>query len=72
MPSPLFFDLSTWHRINLLYGASTRETLRELRDFFADVRQYERLRKVVQEAMGHELLTRTEAAKIAARPIAMQ
>ncbi len=65
MPSPLFFDLSTWHRINLLYGASTRETLRELRDFFADVRQYERLRKVVLEAMGHDLLTRTEAAKIA-------
>lgn len=65
MPSPLFFDLSTWHRINLLYGAATRETLRELRDFFADARLYDRLRKVVQEALGHELLTRTEAAKIA-------
>ena len=22
MPSPLYFDLSTWHRINLLYGAA--------------------------------------------------
>ncbi|MFO1302455.1 MAG: Hsp70 family protein [Burkholderiales bacterium] len=65
MPSPLFFDLSTWHRINLLYGAATRETLRELRDFFADANVYARLCRVVQEAMGHDLLTRTEAAKIA-------
>ncbi|MFO1303083.1 MAG: Hsp70 family protein [Burkholderiales bacterium] len=65
MPSPLFFDLSTWHRINLLYGAATRETLRELRDFFADATLYARLCRVVEEALGHELLTRTEAAKIA-------
>lgn len=65
MPSPLFFDLSTWHRINLLYGAATRETLRELREFFADPAMYARLRRVVHEALGHELLSRTEAAKIA-------
>ena len=64
MPSPLFFDLATWHRINLLYGAATRETLRELRDFFGDAAMYARLRRVVEEALGHELLTRTEAAKI--------
>lgn len=65
MPSPLFFDLSTWHRINLLYGAATRETLRELREFFVDAGQYERLRRVVDGRLGHELLSRTEAAKIA-------
>lgn len=64
MPSPLFFDLSTWHRINLMYGASTRETLRELADFFVDPVQYARLRRVVAERLGHELLARTEAAKI--------
>ncbi len=64
MPSPLFFDLSTWHRINLLYGASTRETLRELADFFVDSVQYARLRRVVDERLGHDLLARTEAAKI--------
>jgi hypothetical chaperone protein len=65
MPAPLFFDLSTWHRINLMYGAATREMLRELREFFVDPRAYARLRKVVDEALGHELLARTEAAKIA-------
>ncbi len=65
MPSPLFFDLSTWHRINLLYGASTRETLRELGDFFVDPRIYARLRTAVDERLGHELLARTEGAKIA-------
>jgi len=64
MPSPLFFDLSTWHRINLLYGAATREVLRELREFFVDARMYARLRKVVNDALGHELLARTETAKI--------
>jgi len=65
MPSPLFYDLSTWHRINLLYGASTRETLRELREFFVDARLYARLCGVVEERLGHELLARTEGAKIA-------
>ncbi len=65
MPAPLFFDLSTWHRINLLHGASTRETLRELREFFVDAALYARLCRVVDERLGHELLARTEAAKIA-------
>jgi hypothetical chaperone protein len=65
MPSPLFHDLSTWHRINLLHGAATRETLRELRPFFTDPAMYARLRKVVHQGLGHELLARTEAAKIA-------
>jgi hypothetical chaperone protein len=65
MPSPLFHDLSTWHRINLLYGAATREALRELRAFFTDPAMYARLRKVVHQGLGHELLSRTEDAKIA-------
>ena len=52
MPSPLFFDLSTWHRINLLYGPATREALRELHEFFVDARMYARLRKVVHDAPG--------------------
>jgi hypothetical chaperone protein len=65
MPSPLFFDLSTWHRINLLYGAATLEVLRELREFFVDQRMYARLRRVVHDAQGHELLARTETAKVA-------
>jgi hypothetical chaperone protein len=65
MPSPLFFDLSTWHRINLLYGAATREVLREMREFFVDPKAYARLRKVVHDALGHELLGHTESAKIA-------
>jgi hypothetical chaperone protein len=64
MPSPLFHDLSTWHRINLLHGATTRETLRELQPFFADPAMYARLRKVIHQGLGHELLARTEAAKI--------
>lgn len=64
MPSPIYFDLSTWHRINLLYGPSTRETLRELQAFFRDPVPFARLRRVIEERLGHELLGRTETAKI--------
>ena len=64
MPSSLFFDLSTWYRINLLHGRATLEVLRELGEFFTDAAKYARLRRVVHEALGHELLARTESAKI--------
>ncbi|MEO6565863.1 MAG: Hsp70 family protein [Casimicrobiaceae bacterium] len=64
IPDTLYFELSTWHRINLLYGAATRETLRELQAFFIDLEPFERLRHVVEERLGHELIGRTEAAKI--------
>jgi hypothetical chaperone protein len=64
IPSPIYFDLSTWHRINLLYAPAARETLRELQAFFLDPAPYARLRHVIEQRSGHELLGRTEAAKI--------
>ena len=38
VPSLVYFDLSTWHRINLLYAPKFLGTLRELQAFFADPR----------------------------------
>jgi hypothetical chaperone protein len=65
VPSAVYFDLSTWHRINLLYAPKFVGTLRELRAFYADPLTYRRLVRVIEQRLGHELLGRTEAAKIA-------
>jgi hypothetical chaperone protein len=64
VPSLVYFDLSTWHRINLLYAPKFSGTLLELRAFFADPVPYRRLARVIERRLGHELLGRTEAAKI--------
>jgi hypothetical chaperone protein len=63
-PSLVYFDLSTWHRINFLYTPKFSGTLRELQAFFADPAYFRRLRKVIERRLGHELLGRTERAKI--------
>jgi hypothetical chaperone protein len=65
VPSLVYFDLSTWHRINFLYAPKFLGTLRELQAFFADPVLYARLVRVIDERLGHELLGRAEAAKIA-------
>ena len=64
VPSPVYFELSTWHRINLLYTPAFSGRLRELRVFFSDARPYGRLVHVIEHQLGHDLLGRTEAAKI--------
>jgi len=64
VPSPVYFDLSTWHRINFLYTPRFSATLRELSAFFVDPRIYARLARVIERRLGHDLLGRTEAAKI--------
>jgi hypothetical chaperone protein len=63
-PSLVYFDLSTWHRVNFLYTPRFSGSLRELRAFFADPVPYRRLRRVIEHRLGHELLGRTEQAKI--------
>lgn len=68
VPSQIYFDLSTWHRINLLYVPKFSSTLRELRAFFADPRAHQRLVRVIEQRLGHDLLGRTEATKIALKP----
>ncbi|MFO1398245.1 MAG: Hsp70 family protein [Burkholderiales bacterium] len=64
VPSLVYFDLSTWHRINLLYAPKFIGTLRELKAYFTDLHPYRRLVHVIEHRLGHELLGRTEAAKI--------
>lgn len=65
VPSGIYFELSAWHRINLLHGPKYATRLRELRAFFADPLPFQRLSRVIEQQLGHELLGRTEEAKIA-------
>ncbi|WP_418317451.1 Hsp70 family protein [Piscinibacter sakaiensis] len=65
VPSGVYFDLATWHLINTVYGPQRVAELRAMRRFYADPVQHRRLMTVVDERLGHELVARAEAAKIA-------
>jgi hypothetical chaperone protein len=66
VPAWVYFDLSTWHKINLLHSMKTLHEVRGLSPFYADPSLHARLTKVLSKRMGHLLLGRVEAAKIAA------
>jgi len=65
VPSAVYFDLATWHLINTVYSPARVAELRGMRSFYADPAQHRRLMSVVERRLGHELLARAEAAKIA-------
>jgi hypothetical chaperone protein len=65
VPSGVYFDLATWHLINTVYQPQRIAELRGMRGFYADPEQHRRLMTVVTDRLGHELLARAEAAKIA-------
>jgi hypothetical chaperone protein len=65
VPSAVYFDLATWHLINTVYNPVRIAELRQMRGFYADPKQHARLLRVVVERLGHDLLARAEAAKIA-------
>ena len=65
MPSHLFHDLATWHRIPTLY---TPQNINYLRSILSQVDQpalVERLICVFAERQGHRIAAEVEAAKIA-------
>ena len=64
VPSGVYFDLATWHLINTVYSPQRVAELRNMKPFYADVRQHQRLMTVVTERLGHELAARAEQAKI--------
>lgn len=67
IPSGYYFNLATWHTINLVY---TQKVSRELQDVYreisdADLRiRFERLLNLVEERDGHWLAIKSEEAKI--------
>ncbi|HMC17310.1 MAG TPA: Hsp70 family protein [Albitalea sp.] len=64
VPSGVYFDLATWHLINTVYSPARVAELRQMRSFYSDARQHQRLMLVVDERLGHELAARAEQAKI--------
>jgi hypothetical chaperone protein len=67
MPSRYYFNLATWHTINLVY---TQKVASELQDVYRDVRdadlrmRVERLLTLVEDRDGHWLALKSEEAKI--------
>jgi len=67
IPSAYYFNLATWHTINLTY---TQKVQRELQEVYRDINsselrhRFERLLHLVQERDGHWLAIRSEEAKI--------
>ncbi len=64
VPSGIYFDLATWHLINTAYTPQRVAEIRQMRRFYADPRQHQRLMTVLTERLGHELAARAEQAKI--------
>jgi hypothetical chaperone protein len=65
VPSRVYFDLATWHLINTVYTPARLGELRRMRGFYDDPRQHDRLLRIVERRLGHGLVARAEAAKIA-------
>ena len=65
IPAHLYFELATWHRINLLYVPQTLAAAEAMRTIFRDERAHARLMRVLREREGHRLAGEVEAAKVA-------
>jgi hypothetical chaperone protein len=64
LPNRIYFDLATWHLINTVYTPKRLGELKLMRHLYLDVRQFERLVRVVERRFGHALMARAEEAKI--------
>ncbi|CDS54687.1 Putative heat shock protein YegD [Polaromonas sp. CG9_12] len=64
MPSSHYFNLATWHTINLAYTKKSWAQITELHRDAADRPKMERLQSLVRERAGHWLALQVEDAKI--------
>lgn len=64
IPSALYFNLATWHTINLAYTKKAWAQLGELHRSALEKDKLERLQSLVRERAGHWLAMQVEAAKI--------
>ncbi|WP_034296660.1 Hsp70 family protein [Herbaspirillum sp. RV1423] len=64
VPSSYYFNLATWHTINVIY---TRKSWQQLQDVYREVAErdkFARLLDLVEQRAGHWLALQVEAAKI--------
>ena len=64
LPNRIYFDLATWHLINTIYAPKRVSELTLMRHLFTDVKQHDRLMRVVERRLGHALAAHAEEAKI--------
>ncbi|TDN67736.1 Hsp70 family protein [Paraburkholderia sp. BL10I2N1] len=64
LPSRVYFDLATWHLINTVYSPKRVSELGLMRHLYVDMRQHDRLMRVVERRLGHALAAFAEEAKI--------
>jgi hypothetical chaperone protein len=64
VPSGQYFNLATWHTINLAYTKKAAAQLVELQRSAVEKGKLKRLQSLVQERAGHWLAMQVEAAKI--------
>lgn len=65
LPSAIYFDLATWHRIAFLYNRKVLTSLKEMHILAAEPHLVHRLIRVVRERTGHQLAGDIESAKMA-------
>jgi hypothetical chaperone protein len=70
VPSKVYFDLATWHLINTVYAPGRVAELQQMRSFYADTNHHARLMTLVRQRLGHALIAKAEAAKIAVAEMA--
>jgi hypothetical chaperone protein len=66
VPGWIYFDLATWHKINLVHSSKVVHEVKGLAHFYDEPALHARLMKVLAKRLGHLLLGRVEEAKIAA------
>lgn len=64
IPAHSYFELATWHRINLLYVPQALAAAEALRTIYADEAAHARLMRVMRQREGHRLAGLVEAAKV--------
>jgi hypothetical chaperone protein len=65
LPSPLFFQLATWHTIPLAYSRAAWADFQQLYRMSAERTKLDRLARLIDQRGGHWLALQVEAAKIA-------
>jgi hypothetical chaperone protein len=64
VPRRIFYELSSWHRINWAQSAREIRVARELSDTYADTAMHQRLLRVLEQRFGHQIAADVEQAKI--------
>lgn len=65
-PNGIFNDLATWARIPFLYAPDSRRAAADLAKFAVEPERLDRLVRVLDEELGHDVAFAVEAGKIAA------